>query len=148
MLVDTTQVSDDLNLITADSAVASFPPALVGASRQAILKSANQAVQDNYLWSFARDGKFSGAQCNKAWASFPGRIISTSTAYSYYFGKKDGDDKSSIHDMSQRAFPGVFDLSSVTSSNWRLAPVHEVLAFAQDLFHSPNPAWLGTTEVV
>ena len=50
--------------------------------------------------------------------------------------------------MRQRAFPGIFDLSSVTSSNWRQAPVPEIIAFAHDLFQSPNPDWLVTTEVI
>ena len=50
--------------------------------------------------------------------------------------------------MSQRAFPGIFDLSSATSSNWRMALVSEVFTFAHDLFHSPSPNWLGTTESV
>ena len=116
------------------------------ASRQAILKSVNQAVKDNYLWSYEKDGKFSGPHCNKNWASLPSCISSTSTAYRYYFSKKEGDDRSSIHDMSQRAFLGIFDLSSITSSNWCTAPMSEVLAFACDLFQSPSLAWLGTTE--
>ena len=50
--------------------------------------------------------------------------------------------------MSQRAFPGIFDLSSATSSNWRMAPVSEVLAFAHDMFHSPSPDLLGTTQAI
>ena len=71
---------------------------------------------------------------------------SSCTAYRYCFSKKHGDDKSSIHDMSQRAFPGVFDLASATSSNWRQEPLPEVLAFAYELFQSPSPVWLGSTE--
>ena len=48
--------------------------------------------------------------------------------------------------MTQRAFRGVFDLASATSSNWRQAPLPEVLAFAYELFQSPSPVWLGSTE--
>ena len=50
--------------------------------------------------------------------------------------------------MSQHAFPGIFDLSSATSSNWRMAPISEVLAFAHNIFLSPSPDWLGTTEAI
>ena len=144
----TTQDVDDPTVATKDSTV-DFPlPSSARASRQAILKSANEAVKDNYLWSYERDGKFSGAQCNNNWPSLPSRVLSTSTSYRYYHNKKESDDRSSIHDMSQSAFPGIFDLSCVASSHWRQAPVSEVLAFAQDLFQSPSPDWLGTTEVI
>ena len=126
-------------MATEDYTVDSHMPALASASRQAILKSVNQAVKDNYLWSYEKDDTFSGPQCNKNWLSLPSCIISTSTAYRYYYSKKDSDDRSSIHDMNQRAFPGIFDLPSATSSNWRMAPVSEVLAVAYDLFQSPSP---------
>ena len=47
--------------------------------------------------------------------------------------------------MSQRVFPGIFDLSNVTSSNWCKALASEILKFAQDLFTSPSPSWVGVT---
>ena len=48
--------------------------------------------------------------------------------------------------MCKRAFPRVFDLATVTSSNWRHAPLKEVLAFTTELFMMPRPILLGTTD--
>ena len=68
--------------------------------RAAVLKAANQAVQDNYLWSFSRDGKFSGSDCDGAVNSFPPRLVKACYSYSHYFSKsEDGFVKASIHDM-------------------------------------------------
>ena len=144
----TTQDDDDITVVTEDSTVDSPMSSSARASRQAILKSANQAVKDNHLWCFDRDGKFLVALCNKNWSALPGRVLSTSTSYRYYHSKKEGDNRSSIHDMCQRAFPGIFDLSSATSSNWRQALVSKIITFAHDLFQSPSPDLLGITEII
>ena len=56
---------DDITAVTAESSVS------VASTRAAALKAANQAVQDNYLWSFSREGKFSGPDCNAGVTSFP-----------------------------------------------------------------------------
>ena len=72
----------------------------------------------------------------------PPRIAKACYAYSYYFSKSEGSNKASIHDMSQKAFPGIFDLSSPSRSNWHTARAAEILKFVQDLFISPASAWL------
>ena len=75
--------------------------------------------------------------------SFPPCLAKACYSYSHYFSKsKTGSDKASIHDMCQRAFLGIFDLSSASSFNWRTAPTAEILKFVWDLFTSPAPAWL------
>ena len=137
--------ADDFTLDTAAPSVDSSATDS-RASKLALLKLANQAVKDNYIWSFETEGKFSEAHCTKTWASIPKRIWVSSTSYRHFFSKTDGDDKASIYDTSQRAFPGIFDLSSVTSSNWRKAPLPEILAFAKELFQSPAPEWLGSMD--
>ena len=87
-------------MITTDSTVVSPVPASTSISRRSILDAANQAVKDNYLWSFELHGKFSGPNCDKTWAAIPGRIMTTCSAYRYYFSRNEGNDKSSIHDMA------------------------------------------------
>ena len=130
---------DNITEVTAKSLVAST----CASTRAAVLKAANQAIQDSHLWSFSRDGKFSGPDCDGTLKSFPPRLAKACYSYSHYFNKpKDGSDKASIHDMCQRSFPGIFDLSNASSFNWRTAPRSNIHKFALDLFSSLAPAWL------
>ena len=102
---------NDVTAVTTDSRVSA------ASTRSAVLKAANQAVQDNYLWSFSREGKFSGPDCDAAVFTFPPRLAKVCHPYNHYFGKsEDGSDKTSIHDMSQRAFPAIFDLAFSSST--------------------------------
>ena len=130
---------DDITEVTAESSVTSTR----ASTRTAVLKSANQAVQDSYLWSFSRDDKFSGPNCDGALNYFSPRLAKAYYSYSHYFSKsEDGSNKVSIHDMCQRSFPGIFDLSNSSSSNWRTATRSDIHKFALDLFSLPAPAWL------
>ena len=122
---------DDITEVTAESSGSSTR----ASTRAAVIKAANQAVQDSYFWSFSRVDKFSGPDCDGALNSFPPRLAKACYSYSHYFSKsKGGSNKASIHDICQRAFPGIFDLSSASSFNWRTAPRSDIHKFALDLF--------------
>ena len=125
---------DNVIAVITDSSVSA------ASTRAAVLKASNQAVQDNYHWSFSRDGKFSGPDCDADVTSFPLVWLS----YSHYFSKsEDGSDKASVHDMCQRASPAIFDLAfSLSFLTWRNAPRSDIHKFVLDLFSSPSPTWL------
>ena len=50
--------------------------------------------------------------------------------------------------MSQKALPGIIDLPSPTTSNWRTAPLSEILQMIKDLFTSLALAWIGSMDAL
>ena len=107
-------------------------------ARKKKMDAANAAFQENFIYKYYPDGAFPPTEVAAHWKTKHNRIWSASPAPKYYYSKKDGNDKKSVHDMIVKHVAHPFS-NIRTDVTWRNGELVDFLKLATACFEAKEP---------